>query len=145
MSTFEDGNYDLHRFDVGIFNSPLFDNRFDYIALFETDIYLVFAPKALKRTKWGLSLKDLKNNLLLSVPSTCSHPDDWNCWLDAAGIERGLMTFGPVFDNYPLVREAVLNNLGISVARAPFAHETLNEGAWSNLLTYQHQNLAAGI
>ena len=76
VSTFEDGNYDLHRFDVGIFNAPSFDNRFDYIPLFETDIYLVFAPKALKRTKGCLSLEDLKNNLLLSVPSTCSHPDD---------------------------------------------------------------------
>ena len=38
------------------------------------------------------------------------------------------MTFGPVFDNYPLVREAVLNNLGISVARAPFCARDLERG-----------------
>lgn len=48
-------------------------------------------------------MEDLKSHLLLSVPSTWSKPDDWDYWLDAAGIVRGLMTFGPVFDNYPLV------------------------------------------
>lgn len=38
------------------------------------------------------------------------------------------MTFGAVFDNYPLVREAVLNNLGISLARAPFCARDLQRG-----------------
>jgi len=38
------------------------------------------------------------------------------------------MKFGTVFDNYPLVREAVLNNHGISIARAPFCARDLERG-----------------
>jgi LysR family glycine cleavage system transcriptional activator len=38
------------------------------------------------------------------------------------------MQFGSIFDNYPLVREAVLNNRGISVARAPFCARDLERG-----------------
>ena len=128
ISTFEDGDYDIHRFDVGVFNGPPFDKRFHYSPLFETTIHPVCAPEVLKKTKGDLSLEELKNHLLLSVPSTWNQPDDWDCWLDAAGIERNLMTFGAVFDNYPLVREAVLNNLGISLARAPFCARDLQRG-----------------
>lgn len=38
------------------------------------------------------------------------------------------MTYGPVFDHYPLVREAVINGKGIGVARAPFAERDLASG-----------------
>lgn len=128
ISTFEDGDYDMHRFDVGVFNAPPFDKRFNYIPLFETDIYPVCAPEALGDTGNGVPLEELKNFPLLSVPSTWNEPDDWNCWLSAAGLSGEVMKFGSVFDNYPLVREAVLNNHGISVARAPFCTRDLKRG-----------------
>jgi LysR family glycine cleavage system transcriptional activator len=48
--------------------------------------------------------------------------------LDAAGLNRKTMKFGTVFDNYPLVREAVLNNQGISISRAPFCARDLERG-----------------
>lgn len=128
ISTFEDGDYDTHRFDVGVFNAPPFDNRFDYRPLFETDIYPVCAPEVLGGTDAGLTLEALKDFLLLRVPSTWNAPDDWDCWLAAAGLQRKAMQFGPVFDNYPLVREAVLKNRGISMARAPFCVRDLQRG-----------------
>ena len=128
ISTFEDGDYDTHRFDVGVFNAPPFDKRFDYLPLFETDIYPVCAPEVLGETDAGLTLEALKDFLLLRVPSTWNAPDDWDCWLTAAGLQRKAMQFGPVFDNYPLVREAVLKNRGISMARAPFCERDLERG-----------------
>ena len=48
--------------------------------------------------------------------------------LDAAGLDHKMMKFGPVFDNYPLVREAVLNNNGMSISRAPFCTRDLEGG-----------------
>ena len=128
ISTFEDGDYDTHRFDVGIFNAPPFDKRFDYRPLFETDIYPVCAPEALDETDTGLTLETLRDFPLLSIPSTWNQPDDWGCWLAAAGLHRETMQFGPVFDNYPLVREAVLENRGISMARVPFCVRDLERG-----------------
>ena len=128
VSTFEDGDYDMHRFDIGVFNAPPFDKRFDYSPLFETDIYPVCAPEALTSPGDRMPLEELRNYLLLSVPSTWNEPDDWDCWLDAAGLDRETMKFGSIFDNYPLVREAVLNNHGISVARAPFCARDLERG-----------------
>lgn len=128
VSTFEDGNYDLHRFDVGVFNAPPFDNRFDYSPLFETDIYPVCAPEALKTASGEMKLEELKKFILLNVPSTWNEPDDWDCWLNTAGLNRNTMKFGSIFDNYPLVREAVLKNLGISISRAPFCARDLERG-----------------
>ena len=66
--------------------------------------------------------------MLLSVPSTWNEPDDWVSWLSAAGFKTKNMKFGAIFDNYPLVREAVLNNLGMSIARAPFCARDLERG-----------------
>ena len=60
VSTFEDGDYDIHRFDVGVFNAPPFDKRFDYRPLFETDIYPVCAPEALNSASGGMPLEELK-------------------------------------------------------------------------------------
>jgi len=113
---------------VGVFNAPPFDKRFNYSPLFETDIYPVCAPETFNSASGGMPLEELKNYLLLSVPSTWNEPDDWDCWLEAAGLDRQTMQFGSIFDNYPLVREAVLNNRGISVARAPFCARDLERG-----------------
>ena len=94
VSTFEDGDYDMHRFDVGVFNAPPFDKRFNYSPLFETDIYPVCAPEALETASGGMPLEELKNSLLLSIPNTWNEPDDWDCWLEAAGLDRGTMKSG---------------------------------------------------
>ncbi len=128
ISTFEDGDYDAHRFDAGIFNAPPFDKRFNYSPLFETDIYPVCAPEALGDPDMGMTLDELERFLLLGVPTTPSDVDDWTCWLEAAGLSRDDMKFGSVFDNYPLVREAVLKNHGIGMARAPFCVRDLERG-----------------
>jgi len=128
VSTFEDGDYDRHRFDVGVFNAPPFDKRFNYSPLFETDIYPVCAPETFNSAGGGMPLEALKNYLLLSVPSTWNEPEDWDCWLEAAALDRETMKFGSIFDNYPLVREAVLRDHGISVARAPFCARDLERG-----------------
>ncbi|HAD29591.1 MAG TPA: LysR family transcriptional regulator [Rhodobacteraceae bacterium] len=128
ISTFEDGNYDSHRFDVGVFNAPPFDPRFEYRPLFKTDIFPICAPEAFEEANSAASEKLLKNAMLLSVPSTWNEPDDWVSWLSAAGLKTKNMKFGAIFDNYPLVREAVLNNLGMSIARAPFCARDLERG-----------------
>ena len=128
VSTFEDGNYDLHRFDVGVFNAPPFDKRFDYVPLFETDIFPVCAPDVKNTIKNNVQLGELKKFTLLSVPCTWNEPDDWDCWLDKVGLDKSEMRFGSIFDNYPLVREAVLKNRGIGMARAPFCASDLERG-----------------
>lgn len=38
-----------------------------------------------------------------------------------------------------------LGVMGSAMAKHLFAHVTFSKGAWSNLLIYQLQNLAAGI
>lgn len=127
ISSFEDGNYDIHRFDIGIFNAPPFDPRFYYRFLFETDIFPVCCPdwKGARNTPTDPAL--LKSERLLSVPNT-GDTSDWHWWLEEVDLDPEQMTYGPVFDNYPLVREAVLNSKGFGIARAPFVDRDLASG-----------------
>ena len=68
VSTFEDGDYDMHRFDVGVFNAPPFDKRFHYSPLFETDIFPVCAPEALNTASEGMLLEELRNFSVIECP-----------------------------------------------------------------------------
>lgn len=127
ISSFEDGNYDIHRFDVGIFNAPPFDPRFDYRFLFETDIFPVCAPNLTQVNELSAAPVLLESEILLSVPNT-GDKSDWFWWLHETGLDPDRMTYGPVFDHYPLVREAVLSGKGIGIARAPFVDRDLASG-----------------
>ena len=127
ISSFEEGNYDIHRFDVGIFNAPPFDPRFDYRFLFETDIFPVCAPNLMQVNTLPADPVLLESEILLSVPNT-GEKSDWFWWLRETGLDPGRMTYGPVFDHYPLVREALLNGRGIGIARAPFVDRDLASG-----------------
>ncbi|MCG6556910.1 LysR substrate-binding domain-containing protein [Ruegeria sp. 1NDH52C] len=127
ISSFEDGNYDIHRFDVGVFNAPPFDPRYDYRFLFETDIFPVCAPGWAVTQEGSADLALLETADLLSVPNT-GNVADWDCWLRHVGLNPETMTYGSVFDHYPLVREAVLNGKGIGIARAPFVDRDLASG-----------------
>ncbi|MDG1373509.1 MAG: LysR substrate-binding domain-containing protein [Paracoccaceae bacterium] len=127
ISSFEDGNYDIHRFDVRLFNAPPFDPRFEYRFLFETDIFPVSAPDWPGARALPVDLAELRSETLLSVPNSGS-TSDWAHWLGKVGLDPSQMTYGPVFDHYPLVREAVMNGKGVGLARAPFAERDLARG-----------------
>ena len=127
ISSFEDGNYDIHRFDVGVFNAPPFDPRYEYRFLFETDIFPVCAPDLAGADSGPVDLSVLETIDLLSVPNT-GNVSDWDCWLRHVGLNPESMNYGPVFDHYPLVREAVLNGHGVGLARAPFVDRDLATG-----------------
>ena len=127
ISSFEDGNYDIHRFDIGIFNAPPFDPRFDYRFLFETDIFPVCSPRLVDGIALPADPAILQEETLLSVPN-CGKEPDWKCWFAEVGQSADKMTYGSVFDHYPLVREAVLNAKGFGIARAPFASRDLAKG-----------------
>jgi LysR family glycine cleavage system transcriptional activator len=103
-----------------VFNAPPFDKRFDYVTLFETDISPVCAPDAVNTIARNANLGELKKSTLLSAPCTWNEPDDWDYWLHKVGLDKGEIKFGSIFDNYPLVREAVLKTRGIGMARAPY-------------------------
>ena len=127
ISSFEDGNYDIHRFDVGVFNAPPFDPRYEYRFLFETDIFPVCAPDLAGADSGSVDPSVLETTDLLSVPNT-GNVSDWDCWLRHVGLNPETMNYGPVFDHYPLVREAVLNGHGVGIARAPFVDRDLATG-----------------
>ena len=76
ISSFEDGNYDIHRFDVGVFNAPPFDPRFEYRFLFETDIFPVCAPDWPGAAAGPADPALLRFETLLSVPNSGT-TSDW--------------------------------------------------------------------
>ncbi len=114
--------------DIGIFKGPPFDDRMDYSELFSTELIVICSPERLKRGPPLECPEDLVNHTLLSVPSSENEPEDWLVWLQAANLDVGAMTFGPIFDNYPIVLEAVLNDAGVALARRPFAHRDIESG-----------------
>ena len=127
-TSFEDADLDTQRFDVGVFKAPPFDDRLDYRPLFTTDLFPVCAPALLNGSRPLRKPADLTDHTLLIIPQNDYEPNDWHLWLAAAGVPVDKMTFGPVYDNYPMALEAVLKGHGLAIARRPFAQADLAEG-----------------
>ena len=127
-TSFEDGDFYQQQFDIGIFNIPTADDHLRCLELFCTKMFPVCSPTLISKGPPLDRPADLKHHLLLQIPSIKNEPDDWALWLDAAGLEPEKVRFGPVFDNYPLALQAVLDGQGIAMARQPFAATDLASG-----------------
>lgn len=127
-TSFEDVDFAHQIFDIGIFKAPPFDDRLEFERLFTAEIFPVCAPGLATADKPLNEPADLVEHTLLRIPSSAGEADDWHLWLSAAGVPVDSVHFGPVFDNYPLALEAVVNGHGLAIARGPFAARDITAG-----------------
>lgn len=69
--------------------------------------------------------RDLQRFTLLHVVNALN---DWQMWLDAAGVKRVDTEKGPRFDSYALAAEAACHRWGVAMGWEPFIEDDLRRG-----------------
>ena len=96
-----------------------------YELLFEALLFPVCTP-AVAQSSLGLRQPvDLVNHALLQVYTTAN---DWQLWLDAAGVPNLKGRAAPQYDSYLLAIEAALDGQGVALAPHFMVAEDLKQG-----------------
>jgi LysR family transcriptional regulator, glycine cleavage system transcriptional activator len=121
-----DWEFDPEIADLGLICTPSPDRAgLQYELLFEALLFPVCTPGVAQS---GLSLRqpvDLVNHALLQVYTTAN---DWQLWLDAAGVPNLKGRAAPQFDSYLLAIEAALDGQGVALAPHFMVAEDLKLG-----------------
>jgi LysR family transcriptional regulator, glycine cleavage system transcriptional activator len=121
-----DWEFDPDIADLGLICTASPDRRaLHYDRLFEALLFPVCTPAVAQS---GLGLRqpvDLVNHALLQVYTTAN---DWQLWLDAAGVSNLKGRAAPQFDSYLLAIEAALDGQGVALAPHFMVAEDLKLG-----------------
>ena len=121
-----DWEFDPDIADLGLICTPSPDRPgLQYDFLFEALLFPVCTPAV---AQGGLGLRqpvDLVNHALLQVYTTAN---DWQLWLDAAGVSNLKGRAAPQFDSYLLAIEAALDGQGVALAPHFMVAEDLKLG-----------------
>jgi LysR family glycine cleavage system transcriptional activator len=121
-----DWEFDPDIADLGLICTPAPDRPgLQYDLLFEALLFPVCTPAVAQS---GLGLRqpvDLVNHALLQVYTTAN---DWQLWLDAAGVPNLKGRAAPQFDSYLLAIEAALDGQGVALAPHFMVAEDLKLG-----------------
>jgi len=121
-----DWEFDPDIADLGLICTPAPDRPgLHYDLLFEALLFPVCTPAVAQS---GLGLRqpvDLVNHALLQVYTTAN---DWQLWLDAAGVPNLRGRAAPQFDSYLLAIEAALDGQGVALAPHFMVAEDLKLG-----------------
>lgn len=121
-----DWEFDPGIADLGLICTPAPDRPgLHYDLLFEALLFPVCTPAVAQS---GLGLRqpvDLVNHALVQVYTTAN---DWQLWLDAAGVPNLRGRAAPQFDSYLLAIEAALDGQGVALAPHFMVAEDLRIG-----------------
>ena len=119
-TSYFDWDFDERNVDVGLILARNQLPGHYYRPLFKSFLVPVCSPK-LKLT----SPKDLKTTKLIDVYTA---EEDWQQWLDAAGVENVKPANRLSVDSYILSQEAAIEGRGVAMTIGPFAHEDIKLG-----------------
>lgn len=106
-------DFDAENCDAGlILKEPPFEPSLAYWPLLRAALVAVAAPAVVQG---GMGLRqpaDLVNHRLLRVETAA---DEWQLWLEAAGVSALARRPGPAFDSYLLALEAAIDGQGIAL------------------------------
>lgn len=108
--------------DVGVVLARNRSPDHHYRTLFRSLLTPVCAPSLLRTLK---TPEDLRRHKLLFVYTA---EEDWNLWLEAAGVKGIQMSDRLAFDSYILAQEAAIEGRGIAMTIGPFATEEIRLG-----------------
>jgi LysR family glycine cleavage system transcriptional activator len=93
--------------------------------LFRSILRPVCAPQLLTGENALRSPQDLRNHRLLYVYTA---EEDWQLWLEAAGVSGVKLSDSLAFDSYILAQEAALEGRGVAMTIGPFADDDVEAG-----------------
>jgi LysR family transcriptional regulator, glycine cleavage system transcriptional activator len=124
-TSYFDWDFDERNVDVGL---VLARNKFPqhyYAPLFQSMLVPVCSPKLLQGENALKTPADLKNHKLIDVYTA---EEDWQIWLEGAGVTNTKSQNRLAVDSYILAQEAAIEGRGVAMTIGPFASEEIKLG-----------------
>jgi LysR family transcriptional regulator, glycine cleavage system transcriptional activator len=124
-TSYVDWDFDERNVDVGV---VLARNKFanhHYAPLFQSMLVPVCSPKLLLGEHPLKTPDDLRKHKLIDVYTA---EEDWQIWLDAAGVNNIKPQNRLAVDSYILAQEAAIEGRGVAMTIGPFAAEEIKLG-----------------
>jgi LysR family transcriptional regulator, glycine cleavage system transcriptional activator len=124
-TSYIDWDFDERNVDVGL---VLARNKYAdhyYAPLFQSMLVPVCSPKLMQGENALKTQDDLRNHKLIDVYTA---EEDWQIWLDGAGVETTKTQNRLSVDSYILAQEAAIEGRGVAMTIGPFASEEIKLG-----------------
>ena len=124
-TSYFDWDFDERNVDVGLVLARNKSQSHYYAPLFQSMLVPVCAPALLKGDNPLRTPKDLHKHKLIDVYTA---EEDWQIWLEAAGVEEVKTANRLAVDSYILAQEAAIEGRGVAMTIGPFASEEIKLG-----------------
>lgn len=124
-TSYFDWDFDEKNVDVGLILARNRSPDHYYRTLFASLLTPICAPALLQGPNALRSPEDLRKHKLLYVYTA---EEDWQIWLEAAGVKGIKLSDRLAFDSYILAQEAAIEGRGVAMTIGPFATEEIKLG-----------------
>jgi LysR family transcriptional regulator, glycine cleavage system transcriptional activator len=124
-TSYFDWDFDERNVDVGLVLARNKHSGHYYAPLFQSMLVPVCSPKLLTGDNALKSPEDLRKHKLIDVYTA---EEDWQLWLDAAGVKNIKPQNHLTVDSYILAQEAAIEGRGVAMTIGPFAMEEIKLG-----------------
>lgn len=124
-TSYFDWDFDEKNVDAGLILARNRAPGHHYRTLFTSLLTPICAPALLKGPNALRTPEDLRKHKLLYVYTA---EEDWQIWLEAAGVKGIKLSDRLAFDSYILAQEAAIEGRGVAMTIGPFATEEIKTG-----------------
>jgi LysR family glycine cleavage system transcriptional activator len=124
-TSYFDWDFDEKNVDVGFILARNRSPDHYYRTLFTSLLTPICSPALLKGPNALRTPEDLRKHKLLYVYTA---EEDWQIWLEAAGVKGIKLSDRLAFDSYILAQEAAIEGRGVAMTIGPFATEEIKMG-----------------
>lgn len=139
-TSYFDWDFDEKNVDAGFILARNKSPQHYYRPLFRSLLTPVCAPALLQGPNAIRTPQDLRKHKLLYVYTA---EEDWQIWLEAAGVTGIKLSDRLAFDSYVLAQEAAIEGRGVAMTIGPFATEEIRNGRlvqpFPLLVPHRHQ------
>jgi LysR family transcriptional regulator, glycine cleavage system transcriptional activator len=139
-TSYFDWDFDEKNVDAGLVLARNKSQNHYYNPLFKSLLSPVCAPELMKGPNAITSPSDLKKHKLIDVYTA---EEDWQSWLEAAGVKGTKTSNRLTVDSYILAQEAAIEGRGIAMTIGPFAIDEIKNGRlvqpFPLLVPHRHQ------
>jgi LysR family transcriptional regulator, glycine cleavage system transcriptional activator len=124
-TSYIDWDFDERNVDVGLVLARNKQTGHHYAPIFQSMLVPVCSPKLLQGENALKKPDDLKKHKLIDVYTA---EEDWQLWLEAAGVKAIKPQNRLSVDSYILAQEAAIEGRGVAMTIGPFAMEEIKLG-----------------
>lgn len=124
-TSYIDWDFDESNVDVGLVLARNKHAGHYYAPIFKSMLVPVCSPKLMQGENGLKTPADLKKHKLIDVYTA---EEDWQLWLDAAGVDNITAQNRLSVDSYILAQEAAIEGRGVAMTIGPFAMEEIKLG-----------------